>query len=449
MVKKTIKMICGAIVLSCSIAMTDTIHATTGVKASSSTYTVLSSTKNEVSLAHYLEAQHISIVYRINEIGYFQVKLNQLQRERVNHNFPNVEISRTTGTDVESTNAITGKGSNKLKNKILNLEWDINAVTKNGAAYKRMNHNSAATVAVIDSGIDFKTSALKHAKQGTQLNFVPKGGYDNEEAAEHGNLHYNTDLTGHGTAVAGEIAGAGDYKGVAPGVKVRSYRVFGDKKSKAAWIIKAITVAAKDKVDVINISAGQYLNKDNKLDKADILAYKKAINLASSRNINVVAAVGNDGIDENNSDQMTKAYGTDATAGTNVVGDYPANFDNVISVGSSNQNNIKSIFSNFSLTKSNFILAPGGDTKLFNKVGADEWVKENLISKEGVLVLNPTEQYSYSLGTSLATPKVSGILAAIRAKYHCDSTGAQKRLLDSSGKTSDGFRFLDGNSALK
>lgn len=451
MIKKTTQILCGIIALSGSIALTNTAYVKAEIKKPLVTYTVLSDSSTEKRVSTYLNNQKIKVIYRISKIGYFQVKLGKFQKNRFRESFPNVKIAKTAGSTVEPRAVVTNTDNNNLKNKIFKLEWDVRAVTQNGVAYKKMKHNRTATVAVIDSGIDFKLSALKDAKKGAQLNFVPKGGYENQELDEKGVVHYNVDKTGHGSAVAGEIAGVGDYKGVAPGVKVKSYRVFGNGKSKASWIIKAITTAANDKVDVINISAGQYLNKNNKLDKADILAYRKAINLATSHNINVVAAVGDEGIDENNHDQMVKAYGPEDSDNKRVryaVGDYPANFQSVIGVGSSNANNIKSDFSNYSLTKKNFILAPGGDTRLLNEFGASVWSHENLVSKEGILVLNPTEQYSYNLGTSFAAPKVAGILAAIRAKYHDSSKNARERLFDAAKNNAEGYKILNGYLAL-
>lgn len=433
------------------MVLTNLNHAKAETKKNVVTYTVLSDANTDANVSTYLKKQKIKTIYRITEIGYFQVKLNKFQRKYLRDAFPNVQISKTTGATVDFR-SVTANTDSNLKSKIFKLEWDVRAVTRNGSVYKKMKNNKRATVAVIDSGIDFKLPALKYAKLGSQLNFVPKGGYNNQEPDEKGSVHYNVDKTGHGSAVAGEIAGAAEYKGVAPGVKVRSYRVFGNGKSKAAWIIKAIATAADDKVDVINISSGQYLNKNNKIDKTDILAYRKAINLAISHNINVVAAVGDEGLDENNHDQMTKAYAPDYLKKTGMkytVCDYPASFKNVIGVGSSNKNNIKSDFSNYSLTKRNYILAPGGDTRLLNKVGVSVWSQDNLISKEGILVLNPMEKYSYNLGTSFSAPKVSGLLAAIRAKYKDSRKNAQKRLFDTAKNNVEGYKIVNGYRALK
>ncbi|WP_375339266.1 S8 family serine peptidase [Lactococcus cremoris] len=67
------------------------------------------------------------------------------------------------------------------------------------------------------------------------------------------------DKMGHGTEVAGQITANGNILGVAPGITVNIYRVFGENLSKSEWVARAIIRAADDGNKVINISAGQYL----------------------------------------------------------------------------------------------------------------------------------------------------------------------------------------------
>ena len=97
---------------------------------------------------------------------------------------------------------------------------------------------------------------------------------------------------GHGTHVAGIVAGQGTppngIKGVAPGVTLRSYRVFGKGSESASnfSIAKAIDRAVADDCDVINLSLGGGATDDVVLD---------AVADARSQGAVVVAATGNDG----------------------------------------------------------------------------------------------------------------------------------------------------------
>ncbi|MFC4768302.1 S8 family serine peptidase [Effusibacillus consociatus] len=65
------------------------------------------------------------------------------------------------------------------------------------------------------------------------------------------------DQNGHGTHVAGSIAGSGKVLGVGPNLKVRAYRVFGATGgAKQSWITDTIVSAANDGVEVVNMSLG-------------------------------------------------------------------------------------------------------------------------------------------------------------------------------------------------
>lgn len=95
------------------------------------------------------------------------------------------------------------------------------------------------------------------------------------------------DVSGHGTHVAGIVAGRGGIRGVAPGAAIRAYRVFppGDGASNFD-IMKAIDFAVEDGCQVLNLSLGGPDPDD---------AVRGAIGNALSRGTLVVAAAGNDG----------------------------------------------------------------------------------------------------------------------------------------------------------
>lgn len=135
------------------------------------------------------------------------------------------------------------------------------------------------TVGVIDSGIATNHAGL--AVQGGQ-NTVP-----GEKPADFG----DNGTEGHGTHVAGIIASRGTppkgIRGVAPGVALRSYRVFpqGGKKASNYAIAKAIDACVADKCDLVNMSLGG--------GNPDTLT-EEALTAAHDAGVVIFAATGND-----------------------------------------------------------------------------------------------------------------------------------------------------------
>lgn len=138
-------------------------------------------------------------------------------------------------------------------------QWDMKYVTNNGESYALYQPSKKISVGIIDSGIMEEHPDLSNSLGNYFKNLVPKGGFDNEEPDETGNPSDIVDKMGHGTEVAGQITANGNILGVAPGITVNIYRVFGENLSKSEWVARAIIRAADDGNKVINISAGQYL----------------------------------------------------------------------------------------------------------------------------------------------------------------------------------------------
>ncbi|MFF5769888.1 type VII secretion-associated serine protease mycosin [Streptomyces californicus] len=239
-------------------------------------------------------------------------------------------------------------------------------------------------VAVIDTGVDVRNEQLKSAVD-TEAgrNFLPKGlktpdGVKIERGKENG----TTDTVGHGTKVAGIIAareakGTG-FTGIAPDATIipiqqNDAEGHGD----TATLADAITYAVdKADADVINISQ----------DTADAVKpstkLKQAVDRALAQQVVVVASAGNDGL------------------GGNVKETYPASFDGVLAVASSDRNNERAPFSQ----SGDFvgIAAPGVD--MVSTVPGGGHCADN--------------------GTSFSAPYVAGVAALLRAK-HRDWTQAQ------------------------
>ncbi len=163
---------------------------------------------------------------------------------------------------------------------------------------------TGVTVAVIDSGIDADHVDLKDQTKGRRRvvfswDFTGRGGLD--------------DPYGHGTHIAGIIAGDGsasyiagrDYTGIAPGANLINFKVLDERghgyvSNVVAAIDQAISIRNYYNLKIINLSLAappvdSYVND----------AMCRAVERATKAGIVVVAAAGNFGLDQNSN----KVYG--------------------------------------------------------------------------------------------------------------------------------------------
>ena len=179
---------------------------------------------------------------------------------------------------------------------------------------------------------------------------------------------------GHGTMVAGLI------HLVAPNAMIMPVKAFDANGSATmSQVIAGIYFAVKRGADVINMSFSSQQSSDE---------LKKAIAYAVSNGVICVASVGNDGSD---------------------VSVYPAAYDSIIGVGSTNNLDARSSFSNYGSTAD--LAAPG----------------------EGLITTYPRNRYAAAWGTSLSTPLVAGAAAL---------------LIDLNGKLSIGAAATDLSQAV-
>lgn len=195
------------------------------------------------------------------------------------------------------------------------------------------------------------------------------------------------DDNGHGTHTGGSIAAlydGGGISGIAPSVRLLACRFMdasgmGDTASAAQCIRYGIDHGAK----VMSMSWGGP-------DYSDIL--NTLIQEALSKGIIVVAAAGNSGLD-------------------NALNEfYPANYDGVISVGSTDSQDALSSFSNFNPDKV-FIAAPGS----------------------GIYSTYLNGGYAWLSGTSMATPQVAAIVA-LMLSHGIAAKDIKQKLCDSADK---------------
>ena len=252
-----------------------------------------------------------------------------------------------------------------------------------GIATNRSSWGNGIKVAILDSGVDFTHPSLSGLEYEV-FSFLP-------ESAKN-------ELDFHGTAIASIIAGNSEsFQGLAPASKILSIEVLdgdgaGDVFSVAQGIVKAVDEGAH----VVNLSLGGDM-------PSTIL--KKAIEYAVESGVIVVAASGNDGLNEVS---------------------FPARYDEVIGVGALGQNGRIADFSNY------------GE-------GLD-------ITAPGVNVLSAVSDSEYGLfgGTSSATAFVTGSIAVEMSHSGILPLEEVKRLLfDFANEVNTpGFDLYSGHGAL-
>ncbi len=251
-------------------------------------------------------------------------------------------------------------------------------------------------VAIIDSGVN------PHPTLGDQVNEFMDPWDDSEDGL--------CDSVGHGTAVAGIIAGGHDdtrFMGIAPDAEIYSFRLFpeditdADPKISAsmAW---AIHTAINKEVDVINISITAVSQHE----------LKDAVDRAWDEGIPIVASTGNNG--------MNMQYAAELGNPDDIV--YPAHYDKTIAVTSYDEEGYWDE-GNFGTTVD--IMAPGNDV--------------HLPAPEG-------DGYYTSRGTSFATPFVTGAVALLIGKFGDKATPGwiKDRLISTTSAAPGGFEDCSG-----
>ncbi|MGM8215126.1 S8 family peptidase [Bacillaceae bacterium W0354] len=392
-----------------------------------------------------LASTNAEVVYEVPEIGYYQVKgtksdLNQIKGfKTVTSASRSVSWSSPEFKRVEFAGDLNllEEDTSRAMPAFWDIQWDIKRITENGASFDLHTGSHDTVVAVIDTGINpFHIDLAPNLVAGSK-NFVPAGGFRGEEPYETGDPNNFIDLHGHGSHVSGSIAGAGNgMYGVAPDLGIRAYRVFGTSSAESAWIYKAMIAAADDGSDVLSMSlgginifgqifvknpdTGKWENAGN--DVADYIAYKRAVKYVEDKGAIVVTSSGNDALDVRDNKALMEfinaEYGSDEVQFRGTAKTLPAELPGVINVSATGPNDVLAVYSNYGSGAID-IAAVGGDTRLYDQYAAegrlDEYLANNMHYNEFTLSADnasPTGYY-FSVGTSMATPKVSAVVGLI------------------------------------
>jgi subtilisin family serine protease len=236
--------------------------------------------------------------------------------------------------------------------------WDFTSGTPGGAPLSQSTVTAdQSTTAILDDDgsvvVDQSTTAILDGDGSVVVDQSTTAILDQTTTAIL-DTHPVGTYAGHGTMVAGLV------HFVAPGASILPIKVFGnDGTASLSDILKGLYYAVDHGADVINMSFTLGSSSQE---------LTQAINFAYSRGVVMVAAAGNDGANE-------------------MV--YPAGYDQVIGVGSTDNFYKRSGFSDFGRVAS--LAAPG----------------------EGLVTTYPGRRYAAGWGTSFSAPLVSGAAALL------------------------------------
>lgn len=242
-----------------------------------------------------------------------------------------------------------------VADSVRDREWQLSDLDV--AKVHQISQGRGVIIALIDTGVDAKHSDLTGA-------ILP--GYNTHHGPGNDSTG-RTDLDGHGTNMAGIIAGRGHGSGsgilgIAPAAKILPISAPINGASSSTFMTEAVDFAIAHHAGVINMSFGTV--------GSDVM--QDAIRKAQAADIVLVAAAGNRG----------------------ESGEYPGKYPEVLTVGAYERNHK---IAPYSITGPQVDLTAPGDE----------------IPTTGI---NSTG-YGIASGTSEATAVVSGAAALIRAKY--------------------------------
>jgi subtilisin family serine protease len=267
------------------------------------------------------------------------------------------------------------------------------------SAWRLVRQNAQpVVVAIIDTGLDWNHQGIDSDKLWRNPKEIPDNGIDDD------NNGYIDDVIGwdflkgdarpwdhdgHGTLIAGIIAGdwsePGGIAGINPFARLmilKGLNNFGHARS--SYIAQAITYAADHGARVINLSVG---------GKEVSAVEQAAIDYAFARNVVIVVAAGNEGVD-------VGKYGVTGS-------------DKVLTVASTGFDDQRVVFSNWGRVS---VAAPGLDILSLRARRTDTMLGiEGVKYEAGAAYVGEDKRYYRASGTSFSAPLVSGLASLMIA----------------------------------
>ena len=329
----------------------------------------------------------------------YEKKLNEAQQELTQITFVN-EMFTNINLEVKNQLSVDSVKAQQLKQYKAKDKKEEGLV---GYAQMILAKDTNLTVDYILKQIDEAQDHFEdQVKYNLNLDYDPRGvvgdDYKNSAEKNYGNSDCNGPSSLHGTHVAGIIAANRTnnkgIKGVADNVKIMSVRAVPDGDERDKDVANAIIYAVDNGAKVINMSFG----KTYPYDKA---AVDKAVKYAESKDVLLVHAAGNDGVDiDKNIFYPCRKYADGKKA------------NNWVEVGALSWEkgaNLPASFSNYG-KKTVDVFAPGVDI---------------YSTKSGGGYLNES-------GTSMASPVTAGVAAVIRSYYPNLTAKQVKKILEKS-----------------